>query len=93
MRFEAWATMGGPLTEVDFIRRLAIQRPMRAMFVVPVDERKKLATACAPSVRDEDSSRTLILDRLEIHEPDVMRVFGRDHAIHTLGFFGYFRFG
>ena len=34
---------------------------MRAMFVVPVDERKKLATACFSFRRKQSSSRALVL--------------------------------
>ena len=60
-RFDAWSSMGGSLTEVDFIRRLASERCMRAMFVVPVNERKKLATACFSFLRQQNSSRALVL--------------------------------
>ena len=34
---------------------------MRAMFVVPVNERKKLATACFSFLRQQNSSRALVL--------------------------------
>ena len=62
-RFDGWATIGGSLSEVDFIRRLASKRCMRALFVVPVDERNNLATACFSSLGNQYSSRALVLDR------------------------------
>ena len=37
-RFEARKPIGGAPPEVDFIRRAALERHMRAMFVVPIQE-------------------------------------------------------
>ena len=59
--FDAWSSVSRSLTEVNFIRRSAIERCMRAPFVVPVDERKKLATACFSLRRYQNSSRVLVL--------------------------------
>ena len=59
--FDARSPASRSLTEVDFIRRLAIERCMRAMFVVPVGERKKLATACFSFLRQQNPSRALVL--------------------------------
>ncbi len=59
--FNAWLSVSRSLTEVDFIRRLAIERCMRAMLVVPVNEGKKLATACFSSLRQQNSSPALVL--------------------------------
>ncbi len=64
-RFDTRSSMGGLSAEVDFIWRAAAKRRMRAMFVVPVDERKKLTTAGISSVSNQYSSRALVLHRLD----------------------------
>ena len=62
-RLNARSSIGGLPTQVDFVRRLAAERRMRAMLVVPIDEGNKLTPKRLTSLRNQDTSSAFVLHR------------------------------
>ncbi len=58
-RFDPWFAIGGIAIVIDLLGRLAAERRMRAILVVPVDERNKLTPERLTSQRDQMCSGAL----------------------------------
>ena len=57
--------IGRSQAKIDFVGRPPFKRRVRTMFVVPIDERKKLPTTCFSTAGNQNSSSALVLHALD----------------------------
>ena len=55
------SSIGGPQSEVDFVGRLAFERDVRSMFVVPGEEDPDLSDDARSAQRNQDSAKAFVL--------------------------------
>ena len=58
---EARKPIGGVPPEVDFIRRAADERHMRAMFVIPIQKGHQFSVEFSSSLRNQNTASALVL--------------------------------
>jgi len=62
-RLKSWLATSRPSSEVDLVRRRAIESVVRSVLVVPVGEEHQLPAKSVTLVGDQQSPRTLALQR------------------------------